>query len=302
MKEKKHWNRRVLSFFLALAMVITQLGVWNAGKESVQAADTVIYQEDFSKSTDGWTPEWSVGSDLTTFAVGKNYAKDNDSSLNIWSKKAQVLTITHEVSAVEEGNYYVSLNTYGGSVNSGTISISDGTTEQSADIGFSDGLTEYKTKNALTVNTGASITIKVTVDLNEGGWGYLDDITLTRADNSNTDAYMTKTFYFKYTGDGIPAIQFWKNCDGNLLAGKDESIAEIDGSSYYCMEKIAGKNGWYQIELKYKKDGINNKEVGFDLDELSSEITKGLEIIPVSQMEEVLKIALMRTRRKKDGN
>ena len=34
---------------------------------------------------------------------------------------------------------------------------------------FSDGLTEYKTKNALTVNTGASITIKVTVDLNEGG-------------------------------------------------------------------------------------------------------------------------------------
>ena len=39
-----------------------------------------------------------------------------------------------------------------------------------------------------------------------------------------------------------------------------------------------------------------------DVDELSSEITKGLEIIPVSQMEEVLKIALMRTRRKKDGN
>ena len=38
------------------------------------------------------------------------------------------------------------------------------------------------------------------------------------------------------------------------------------------------------------------------MDELSSEITKGLEIIPVSQMEEVLKIALMRTRRKKDGN
>lgn len=39
-----------------------------------------------------------------------------------------------------------------------------------------------------------------------------------------------------------------------------------------------------------------------DVDELSSEITKGLEIIPVSQMEEVLKIALVRTRRKKDGN
>ena len=39
-----------------------------------------------------------------------------------------------------------------------------------------------------------------------------------------------------------------------------------------------------------------------DVEEISTEITKGLEIIPVSQMEEVLKIALMRTRRKKDGN
>ena len=39
-----------------------------------------------------------------------------------------------------------------------------------------------------------------------------------------------------------------------------------------------------------------------DMAELSREITKGLEIIPVSQMEEVLKIALVRTRRKNDGN
>lgn len=39
MKAKKHWNRRALSFLLALAMVVTQLGVWNAGKESVQAAE-----------------------------------------------------------------------------------------------------------------------------------------------------------------------------------------------------------------------------------------------------------------------
>ena len=39
MKAKKHWNRRVLSFLLALAMVVTQLGVWNVGKESVQAAE-----------------------------------------------------------------------------------------------------------------------------------------------------------------------------------------------------------------------------------------------------------------------
>ncbi len=50
------------------------------------------------------------------------------------------------------------------------------------------------------------------------------------------------------------------------------------------------------------QDGTCTEGEQKDVDELSSEITKGLEIIPVSQMEEVLKIALMRTRRKKDGN
>lgn len=59
MKEKKHWNRRMLSFLLTLAMVITQLGVWNAGKESVQAADSsVIYSDDMENDADvDW--DWS---------------------------------------------------------------------------------------------------------------------------------------------------------------------------------------------------------------------------------------------------
>lgn len=39
MKEKRTWKKRVLSIVLAFAMVLTQFGVWNAGKESVQAAE-----------------------------------------------------------------------------------------------------------------------------------------------------------------------------------------------------------------------------------------------------------------------
>lgn len=58
---------------------------------------------------------------------------------------------------------------------------------------------------------------------------------------------------------------------------------------------LAAKNAGIRTVLVPKE----NKK---DVDELSSEITKGLEIIPVSQMEEVLKIALVRTRRKNDGN
>ena len=45
MKEKKQWKKRIVSMLMALAMVITQIGVWNAGKESVQAAETNLSQK-----------------------------------------------------------------------------------------------------------------------------------------------------------------------------------------------------------------------------------------------------------------
>lgn len=39
MEKKRTWKKRVLSIVLAFAMVLTQFGVWNAGKESVQATE-----------------------------------------------------------------------------------------------------------------------------------------------------------------------------------------------------------------------------------------------------------------------
>lgn len=55
MKEKKTWKKRVLSIVLAFAMVLTQFGVWNAGKERVQAAENdsftlYYYNESGAKS------------------------------------------------------------------------------------------------------------------------------------------------------------------------------------------------------------------------------------------------------------
>lgn len=39
MKENRQWKKRLLGMILAFAMVLTQAGVWNTGKESVQAAE-----------------------------------------------------------------------------------------------------------------------------------------------------------------------------------------------------------------------------------------------------------------------
>ena len=73
-----------------------------------------------------------------------------------------------------------------------------------------------------------------------------------------------------------------------------------------CVPILLPIGGLKEKLLAAKNAGIRTvlvpKENKKDVDELSSEITKGLEIIPVSQMEEVLKIALVRTRRKNDGN
>lgn len=72
MKEKKTWEKRVLSIVLAFAMVLTQFGVWNAGKESVQAAEndsfTLYY---YNESKDPlYVDIWSWAG--LTFAEGNN--------------------------------------------------------------------------------------------------------------------------------------------------------------------------------------------------------------------------------------
>lgn len=74
MKEKKTWKKRVLSIVLAFAMVLTQFGVWNAGKESVQAAEqneanvSEITKDGYTLKLSADKKEVTVG-DTITFQV-----------------------------------------------------------------------------------------------------------------------------------------------------------------------------------------------------------------------------------------
>lgn len=66
MKERKHWKKRVVSLLMALAMVVTQIGVWNAGKESVQAAELAEktlyfeYTGDKTLAVSFWNGTWDT--------------------------------------------------------------------------------------------------------------------------------------------------------------------------------------------------------------------------------------------------
>ena len=110
MKAKKHWNRRVLSFLLALAMVVTQLGVWNVGKESVQAAeDSVIYSDDMENDADeNWDVAWKTLEGVTVERSANQWAKNNVTKW--WVFKSPVenqVTITRKIQ-VTSGSYIVS--------------------------------------------------------------------------------------------------------------------------------------------------------------------------------------------------
>lgn len=66
MKERKTWQKRIVSLLMTLAMVVTQIGVWNAGKERVQAAEMsekIVYFEysgDNTLAVNFWNGTWDT--------------------------------------------------------------------------------------------------------------------------------------------------------------------------------------------------------------------------------------------------
>ena len=89
MKEKRTWKKRVLSIVLAFAMVLTQFGVWNAGKESVQAAGndsfTLYYYNESVEPL--YVNIWNWAG--LTFAEGSNL----DSAFGWTNKQAKMTAV-----------------------------------------------------------------------------------------------------------------------------------------------------------------------------------------------------------------
>lgn len=286
MKERKTWQKRIVSLLMALAMVVTQIGVWNAGKESVQAAETEVYKADFS-GYDNSLSEWTIHSerDATVKVAWNDNLKNENPALSVYSASAQTIVLSHEISGnVSAGNYSVSIKTNGEKLKNGQLSIATGDDNiQSADLLFTNegDYVEYKTEHLLTVADSSSIKITITLELESGGWGYLDDITLTKEVSENnksddTDEYVTKTLYFKYTGNGTPAILLWDKCGDSLKMGDDTSSETIDHKVRYTM-KSTGQNNWYQIVFKYKTGEVKNTDVGFDFGEISDNTYKWIQ-------------------------
>lgn len=202
MKEKKHWNRRVLSFFLALAMVITQLGVWNVGKESVQAAeDSVIYSDDMENDADeNWDVAWKTLEGVTVERSANQWAKNNVTKW--WVFKSPVenqVTITRKIQ-VTSGSYIVSVDMDGGNV-SGNIQIREENNTQSKELLYGDWDNFKTTTDTVKVENDSEITIQIRVDLQASGWFDLDNFSMVKALEDDNDTDNSTEYNLQITAD-----------------------------------------------------------------------------------------------------
>ena len=84
MKENRQWKKRLFGMLLAFAMVLTQVGVWNAGIESVQAAEkdsfTLYYYNESEEPLYGTGPVFLCGGKQSGFHVRMGQAAGKDGS------------------------------------------------------------------------------------------------------------------------------------------------------------------------------------------------------------------------------
>ena len=188
MKERKTWQKRIVSLLMALAMVVTQIGVWNAGKESVQAAETeatsIIQNGDFEKELSDWTLEGiTTGNYAVKYSTGHN---TND--FEVWCSSSEDITFTlsQEVT-IPAGTYTLSVSS-AGNAQRASICIGDLCTLTPDWSSFSEGNDAVtKTSDQFCVAEEVTVNVAITGTL-PATWGgfYLDDIVLNQIVNEDT--------------------------------------------------------------------------------------------------------------------
>lgn len=189
MKERKTWQKRIVSLLMALAMVVTQIGVWNAGKERVQAAEdsNIIYSDDMEAEADGWVLSWDKQDDKSyATRTANEWAKNNKTKWWVFKSEqiANEVTVTRTVNAIS-GNYTISVDMDGGNIE-GSIQLSDGTNNVSKTLIYG-GWDSFQTTttDVLTTKTNAELTVTIKVSMQQEGWFDLDNIAITKVSDEN---------------------------------------------------------------------------------------------------------------------
>ncbi len=262
MKERKHWKKRAVSLLMALAMVVTQIGVWNAGKESVQAAELAEKTLYF---------EYTGGNTLAvSFWNGTWDTLQVDQKTNAWLASVDSADY-YQLTKVDDSSNWYSVKFLYNADNIEKEGIGFTIAELTSENTKSSKVQEYDAKwnNTNAYKTIFSDAYRDPAIQEKDRTSVISYASLNSGnDSEDTNEYVTKTLYFKYTGDAAPGILLWDNCGERLLiSGTDSKYVTFDSKKYYTMNKIDGN--WYQISFQYQSDKVKDQDVGFDIVELS---------------------------------
>ncbi len=191
---KRRLLQRGLAVILSAAMLLTGT---NYSSMTAKAAENTVYTDDMEAAADGWTTVWgTTDKNVTDKRASVGGTNNTGQGWNVWSQTAQTVTFTKTVEGLEQGEYKASIEALGDLVASGTISILEGETVKGSQAiqfgtwpkGEAD-VWETSITDVCAVE-GTSIILKIEVDLQEGGWFWLDNVELKKvvADETEKEA------------------------------------------------------------------------------------------------------------------
>lgn len=290
MKEKRTWKKRVLSIVLAFAMVLTQFGVWNAGKERVQAADNsdIIYSDDMENEEDGWSVAWNTADDKSTATRAVNeWAKNNKTTWWVFKSEnvANEVTLTRTVD-ITSGNYFVSVDADGGNIE-GIIQLSDGTNKVSQTLKYGNW-DEFETTTTDTLAAeGTKLSVTIKVSMQQSGWFDLDNLIVAKISdeslNQKKDAAAEELNALIQKAEALSASDYttetWSTLQ-DALSGAKDVYGEKDKKT---VDEIKEATSTLQVAMDALVDAgiVDSGEDGIFVEKvngLSDDFFKGVDV------------------------
>lgn len=293
MEKKRTWKKRVLSIVLVFAMVLTQFSVWNAGKESVQAAENdsfTLYYYNESKDplyVDIWNwagLTFAEGNDLnSTFGWENKQAKMTavEGNTNWYSATFQIkdaavddgFTIYQNDSnnvKVKYSKSYENKEQYAAFVSGAknAYAIKDGKVyENLSEAGLTiKGQDQGETNKSEVTKDG--YTLKLTADQTEVTVGDTVTFTVSLQKDGQEITDLTKAGYHIY---------WWNNTTESQSEFIDYISEGSDGGRVLTMKMQPQKAGDNEIQINLQDDNwekiIDNLTIKIQVKQAASTVT-----------------------------
>lgn len=236
--KKKRWMKRIASAVLTAAMVVSQIGVWNAGwgQEVVKAEEAIYnYITNGGFENDSIEP-WIVAGENVTSQVATWAAQNGSKGLELnypWEdgRTSQTTRLTQTIASIPAGEYELSISMAGTSdATESFFIIAGGVKETSSITNKSEAWDDYRTYKAIISidEEQTNYVIGIEMDLKSSDKKViLDDVSLTKVIEDTSEPIIKN-------GDFENGISNW-TIEG-LIENTNYCIKKSDGHSSQDLE------------------------------------------------------------------